>query len=196
VRILVVDDEFTTRTMLQHILARQGHEVVAAEDGSAACRAAAAGPFSIVVTDWLMPGTDGLQLTRFLREAPPHPYSYVILLTSVEGRAEWLRAMEAGVDDFVPKPVDEDVLLARIHVAERILGLMERNRTLARFIPICMYCKKARTDRDFWMELDHYLTESGDARLSHGVCPECNVKHVLPMIEDYERNERARQDPK
>lgn len=186
-RILAVDDDPTARGVLVAALRSAGHVVTEASDGVEGLRLATASPFHIVVSDWMMPGGDGLSLARGVRAARGDPYVYVMLLTSVEGRENWLQAMEAGVDDFLPKPVDGAVLRARLRVAERILDLMDRNRTLSRFIPICMYCKKARTDRDFWLDLDHYLAETGDAKLSHGVCPDCNQRHVVPMMEALDR---------
>ena len=182
-RILAVDDEVTSRELLVRVLKRLGHDVQVAQDGREALAAFAADPVPLVVTDWRMPDMDGLTLTRQLRSRQQPNYVYVLLLSSVAGRQNWLEAMEAGVDDFLPKPLDESVMRARLRVAERMLRLFDRNRTLARFIPICMYCKRARTDRDFWLDLDRYLAETGDAKLSHGVCPECNQKHVVPMIE-------------
>ena len=186
-KILAVDDDSTSRSVLVAALTKIGHQVTPAASGDEALRLFSAEAAPIVVTDWMMPGMDGLELTTRLRSGRGKSYTYVLLLTSVEGRENWLKAMESGVDDFLPKPIDVAVLRARLRVAERILDLMARNRTLARFIPICMYCKKARTDRDFWLDLDAYLAQSGDAQVSHGICPECNVRHVEPMIEALER---------
>jgi sigma-B regulation protein RsbU (phosphoserine phosphatase) len=186
-KVLAVDDDAVSRTILASALRRLGHDAVAVPDAAQALRLVAEQRISLVVTDWLMPGTDGLDLTRRLRADSTSPYTYVLILTAVEGRDNWLKAMDAGVDDFLPKPVDESMLGARIHVAERILGLMARNRMLARFIPICMYCKKARTDRDYWLDLDRFLDETSDVTLSHGICPDCNTKHVAPMLDELER---------
>jgi phosphoserine phosphatase RsbU/P len=190
VKILAVDDEPTSRRILEAGLAQLGHSVRVAPGGDEALALHAADRASLVVTDWLMPGMDGLELTRRLRADARGPYTYVLLITGVEGRKNWLTAMESGIDDFLSKPIDLDVLRARVRVAERILGLITANRTLARFIPICMYCKKARTDRDYWLDLDRYLTESGDAQLSHGVCPDCNAREVQPMLEKFYEEQR------
>lgn len=187
-KILAVDDDAMSRKLLSRVLKRLGHEVAEAEDGASALAKFTKEPVQLVVTDWMMPGMTGLELTKRLRANTRAPYAYVVVLTSVEGRQNWLKAMEAGVDDFLAKPVDPEMLRARLSVAERILRLMAHNQTLARFIPICMYCKKARTDRDFWLDLDRYLDESGDAKLSHGVCPPCQAKHVEPMIAEYFAN--------
>lgn len=193
-KILAVDDERTSRSILARTLKRLGHVATVASDGRQALEILAAERMQLVVTDWMMPEMDGLELTRRIREQRSAPYVYVLLLTSVEGRENWLQAMQAGADDFLPKPVDSAVLGARVRVAERILDLTARNNALARLIPICMYCKKARDDSDYWMDLDRYLIESGDSMLSHGVCPECNVKHVAPMLRA-DAAERAGEPP-
>src|SRR5438046_6176524 len=109
-KILAVDDELVARMVLARTLERLGHEVVVADDGAHALELLAADHMPLVVTDWLMPGIDGLELTRRLRADHHAPYTYVLLVTGVDGRENWLRAMESGADDFVPKPVDEDVL--------------------------------------------------------------------------------------
>lgn len=195
-KILAVDDESTSRKILEAGLASLGHSVRVASNGYEALEFHAADPCALLITDWLMPGMDGLELTRRLHADTRAPYTYVLLVTGVDGRHNWLRAMDAGIDDFLPKPVDLDVLAARLRVAERILGLISSNKTLARFIPICMYCKKARTDRDYWLDLDRFLAETGDAKLSHGVCPDCNIREVQPMLDRFfaERS-RAHPDP-
>jgi len=191
-KILAVEDDTASRAVLVAALKSLGHEVLAAADGEEALRLLATDQINLVVLDWLMPGIDGLELTRRIRAAGPDlPYTYVILLTVVEGRANWFAAMDAGVDDFLLKPIDAAVLRARVRVAERMLDLMAKNRALARLIPICMYCKRARTDSHFWQDLDRFLEASGDAMISHGVCPECNDTYVTPMLDEFHSREPA-----
>ncbi len=194
VKVLAVEDDTASRALLVAALESQGHEVVAASGGEEALRILADEKIQLVVLDWLMPGTDGLEVTRRIRSGPEFPYTYVMLLTVVEGRQNWLAAMDAGVDDFLLKPIDSAVLRARLRVAERMLHLIAHNRTLARFIPICMYCKRARTDRDYWQDLDRYLATCGDAQISHGVCPECNETYVDPLLDEFHSSERLPQD--
>ena len=79
--------------------------------------------FPLVISDWIMPGCDGLDLCRLVRSGGHAKYTYIVLLTSVGGRENFLAAMDAGVDDFIAKPLDREQLAARLRVAERILGL-------------------------------------------------------------------------
>ena len=73
-----------------------------------------------------MPGMDGPALCREVRMLPRENYTYIVLLTSLEGKSNYLEAMDAGADDFMTKPFDADQLKGRIHVAERIIGLQRR----------------------------------------------------------------------
>jgi DNA-binding response OmpR family regulator len=91
------------------------------------------------VSDWRMPGIDGLGLCRMIRERGGG-YVYFILISSNKVTKENRRlAVEAGVDDFLSKPVDADELGLRLHVAERILGLSEEVKQLRSFLSICGY---------------------------------------------------------
>ncbi len=122
-RILLAEDDTTSRVILTETLKRLGHDVVPTENGEEAWEAFQAEDLSVVISDWLMPDLDGLGLCRRIRAAQRDRYTYVILLTGLGGKDNYLEAMDAGVDDFVTKPVDGDQLHARIRVAERLLGL-------------------------------------------------------------------------
>jgi len=122
-RILIAEDDTTSRIILDEILTRLGHEVVAVTNGQEAWATFQQDPVSLVISDWMMPDLDGLELCRRIRAANRAKYTYIILLTALEGKASYLEAMEAGADDFATKPLDSDQLHARLRVAERILGL-------------------------------------------------------------------------
>jgi serine phosphatase RsbU (regulator of sigma subunit) len=125
-KILIADDDNVSRLLLATVLKNQGHEVVAAENGLKAWEAFQKGHFPVLILDWLMPGMDGLVLCRLVREVLCENYTYIILLTALEGKANYLEAMEAGADDFMTKPFDADQLKGRIHISERIIGLQRR----------------------------------------------------------------------
>jgi DNA-binding response OmpR family regulator len=79
----------------------------------------------LVISDLLMPEVDGLELCRRIRASKTPKYTYVILLTALIGKKDYLEGMDAGADDFVTKPFDPDELKARLRVAERIVALQE-----------------------------------------------------------------------
>jgi DNA-binding response OmpR family regulator len=181
-RILVAEDDAVTRRFLELALRRQGHDVVAVADGDQAW-AACARPFPVVIADWMMPGLSGPDLARRLRARRDTPYVYVIILTSLEGKARYLEAMDAGVDDFLNRPVDTDVLVTRLRVAERILKLRSEIRQLEALLPMCSYCRGIRTPDGLWVRPDEYLMRREERPVSHGICPTCYALHVQPQID-------------
>jgi DNA-binding response OmpR family regulator len=122
-RTLIADDDAITRMLLNSTLTKLGHEVHEAGDGMEALKEWSSGEFSFVISDWLMPRLDGLDLCRGIRAEQREDYTYIVLLTSNSGKANHLEAMNAGADDFISKPFERDVVLSRVRVAERILGL-------------------------------------------------------------------------
>jgi len=182
-KILIVDDDSTTRLVLGATLSRLGHEVLTAEDGTSAWAIIREQPIEVLLTDWNMPGMNGLELCRQVRAAPGTKYTYVILLTVLDGREYFLKGMEAGADDFITKPWDEQQLAARLRVAERLLHLQSEVTVLSGLLPICSYCKSIRDDQNYWQQLEAYVSTRTDARFSHSICPKCYKERVLPEFE-------------
>lgn len=180
--ILVVDDDPVTRRLLEATLTTECHTVTVADNGEIALGIWQLSSHRIVVSDWLMPALDGLALCRRIRAMPERPYTYFILQTSRGGRESFLEAMDAGVDDFIAKPVPADELRARIRVAERILGLREELLALEGLLSVCSYCKRIRNADGRWGALERYIEQRSKAEFSHGVCPECYTKHLSPHL--------------
>jgi DNA-binding response OmpR family regulator len=122
-KILIADDDAVSRRLLQSYLEKWGHQVSVAEDGAAAWRAFEAEPFPIVISDWMMPGMDGVELLRRIRAHGRAGYVYTILVTARAQKEDVVEGMEAGADDFVTKPFDRDELRVRLRAGERIIGL-------------------------------------------------------------------------
>lgn len=119
--ILLVDDSAVSRALLQPILGAQNHEVAAVANGLEAWSVWQQHRHRIVISDWMMPGMDGLELCRRIRAHSPESRTYFILQTV---RSDALaEALEAGVDDFISKPIEPAELLARVEKATRALGL-------------------------------------------------------------------------
>jgi two-component system, cell cycle response regulator len=126
-RVLLVDDSPIYRHLVGGHLREWGYDVVIANDGTEAWKAlASAAAPSLAVIDWVMPGMNGVELCRKLREqGPSERYVYTILLTAKDAQADWLNAMDAGVDDYLKKPFDPLELKARLKVGARIATLQE-----------------------------------------------------------------------
>lgn len=173
-KILIAEDDVVSVKVLQLTLEHEGHEVVVANDGEEAWRLFDQEPVRVVVSDWMMPGIDGLDLCRRVRGRPKTDYTYFILLTAINtGRESLRRAMDAGIDDFLSKPLDREVISMRLRVADRILEYARQIRILKDLLPICMYCKRIRDDGDYWQQVESYLHEHTGSNFSHGICPDC-----------------------
>jgi sigma-B regulation protein RsbU (phosphoserine phosphatase) len=127
-KILVVDDDPVERRLLANLLGKCGHEVVQCCDGEMAWNLVQTGGIRLIVSDWMMPNLNGIDLCRRIRAAALGRYVYVILSTSRGEKADYIAGMDAGADDFMVKPVDINDLRVRVRAGERILNL---ERTLA-----------------------------------------------------------------
>lgn len=126
--ILLVEDEPTTRLMAAHQLRRAGYDVEVAENGQKAFERLRQRLFSLLLTDWEMPIMDGIALCRAVRAAQFDGYVYIILLTARDSKANVIEGLEAGADDYLTKPVDDQELAARLQTAQRILRLEQSLR--------------------------------------------------------------------
>ena len=181
-KILIAEDDPVSVKILEFTLQHWGHEVISAEDGEAAWRLFDAEPVRIIVSDWMMPGIDGLKLCDQVRARPKTEYTYFILLTAVNTDRDNLRkAMDAGIDDFLTKPLDREAIYMRLRVAERILGYTTEIRMLKELLPICMYCKRVRDDQDYWQQVETYIHQCTGTNFSHGICPDCFTKQMTNM---------------
>ena len=119
-RILVVDDEPQIRRSLQVNLESRGYPVVVADDGEQALEAFSHRPPDVVVVDLLLPGMDGIELTRRIRARSSVP---IIFLSAIRDEVKKVEALESGADDYVTKPFNMEELLARIRsLLRRVAG--------------------------------------------------------------------------
>jgi DNA-binding response OmpR family regulator len=123
--VLIADDDGFARLLLSSALRKRGHTVREAETGAAAWEAWMEDRQPLVISDWMMPGMDGLEFCRKIRGEQSADLTYVILLTARSGKENYLEAMEAGVDDFIVKPFEKEQFAAHVRVATRILSLHE-----------------------------------------------------------------------
>lgn len=185
-KILAVEDDAVARAVLRRAIRHLGHELVEAADGEAAWEALQHETVRVVVSDWMMPRSDGLDLCRRIRARTGVEYIYFILLTSRDATQDnQAAAADAGVDDFLTKPLDVSELWMRLRVAERILQYTTQVRQLEAMLPICSYCKKIRDDRNYWQQLEGYISERTGSDFSHSVCPDCYTRIVVPELQAF-----------
>ena len=196
-KILIAEDNVTSRILLQAILTKWGYQVVTAADGVEAWDILQEDVFpSIAVLDWMMPRMDGIEVCTRVKALNRSNPPYLILLTGRDSKEDISSGLEAGASDYITKPFDDNELKARLSVAERIIELQDslhRNitdlqealthvKTLQGILPICMHCHKIRTDDQAWQRLEAYIEVNSDAKFSHGLCPECMEKHYKKKV--------------
>ncbi len=189
---LVAEDEPATRRMLDVLLRREGYGVAAPEDGEEAWELLQGDdPPRLLLLDWMMPGIDGVEITRRVRAAAAEEYTYIILLTSRESTDDLLEGFQIGADDYMRKPFNAAELQARLRAGRRVIQLqtalkkkvtelqdaLGRIQQLEDLLPICMFCGKVRDDRDVWQRLEDYVSTRLGTRLSHSLCQECMHAH-------------------
>jgi CheY-like chemotaxis protein len=196
-RILIAEDDAVSRRVLASTLESWGHEVVATGDGLAAWQVLQDKDAPMLaILDWMMPGLDGLEVCRRVRQRPGGESMYILLLTAKDRKEDVVAGLEGGVNDYVTKPFDRQELRARVRVGAQMVDLqlrlanrvrelveaLERVRQLQGLLPICCYCKKIRDGANYWQQVETYMSRHADVRFSHGICPECWERQVQPQL--------------
>ncbi|MCI0485415.1 MAG: response regulator transcription factor [Blastocatellia bacterium] len=174
-KLLIAEDELISRWILKETLLTWGYDVTACEDGKSAWDRYAEGDHRIVISDWIMPYMSGLEFCRKIRSASPQGYCYFILLTTQGGKDCFLEGMDAGVDDYMIKPFDNDQLRARLKVAERMLA-SQPCTTPRMTLPVCPWCNRVREDDNLWRTMEEYISIHTNAGLDRSLCPDCSNK--------------------
>jgi len=206
-RILIAEDDFTSRNVLAAVLKKAGHEVVETEDGARAWEVMQQPDAPrLAILDWMMPEMDGVEVARRVRrldrgQARP----YMIILTSMDDIEKLVTALEAGADDYITKPFNPPELKARVQVGQRILELQDklaqrvgelevalsRVKTLQGLLPICSYCKKVRNDGNYWQQVESYISEHSEAIFSHSICPDCYKEFAEPQLKELKERQAS-----
>jgi phosphoserine phosphatase RsbU/P len=197
-RILIADDDPVSRRLLQITLINWQFEVIVVNDGHEAWQILQSEDAPLlVILDWMMPGLDGLELCRQVRQTPTLPSVYLILLTSRGKREDIIEGLYAGADDYITKPFDVHELRARVQVGARVLGLqtelaqrvkeleiaLTQVEQLEGYLPICSYCKKIRDDENYWQQVENYIEAHSKALFTHSICPGCYQEFVEPELQ-------------
>src|SRR6185503_5680757 len=127
-RILLIEDHPDSRRNLRRLIEKRGHEVVACASAEEAESELARTNFPFLILDWMLPGKSGIELCENLRARPRGDEMYILLVTARSDAEDLERALAAGANDYLTKPLDARRLSVRLSVAERhIRGLEERN---------------------------------------------------------------------
>ena len=195
--ILIADDDPVSRRNLEVTLQKWSYKTVAVQDGAQAWELLQRQDApAVAILDWMMPYVDGPEICRRVRMNPRTPPPYLILLTARGNPEDVVGGLESGADDFISKPFQVNELRARVQVGLRIVELqrnlanrvLELESALARvkqlhgLLPICSYCKKIRDDRNYWRQVESYISEHAEVEFSHGICPDCYDRIVKPEL--------------
>jgi CheY-like chemotaxis protein len=173
-KIIVAEDDPLSREIIVQILKGLGHEVRDFENGGEALTAFNEEAADLIFSDWVMPGLDGLEFCRRIRQIESKNYVYFILATGGRtGDTDHDAAVRAGVDDFLIKPIHPDEIWRRLFVAKRILEFNRHIQQIRALLPACMFCKKMRDDNDYWQNFETYIQERPSEDSTIYVCPEC-----------------------
>ena len=122
-RVLVVDDDAGTLRLLEAMLNAAGHRVMQARNGTEALALISQQSPQLVISDWMMPEMDGIELCQHLRASEAWRNIYVVILTAQENPERLIQAFEAGADDYLLKPVTPKILFARLRAAQRVIQM-------------------------------------------------------------------------
>lgn len=187
-KVLLAEDDRVSRKILITSLEKWGYETLVTFDGSQAWEELQKPDApAMIILDWMMPGLDGLELTRRVRALARPVATYIMLLTAKSDKESIVAGLEAGANDYLAKPMDLNELRARVHVGRQMIDLenqladrvsqLERAladvQSLQGLLPICCYCKKIRDGGDYWQEVEDYMSARSEVSFSHGVCPTC-----------------------
>src|ERR1700753_538404 len=123
-QVIIAEDSPVSRMLLERSLNKWGFDVTVTHDGNAAYEALSTeNSARLAILDWMMPGMDGVEVCRKIRQLSHLPYTYIVMLTSMTNKDDLAEALQAGADDFVSKPFNEQELKARLRTGQRILEL-------------------------------------------------------------------------
>jgi phosphoserine phosphatase RsbU/P len=203
-RILIAEDDATSRTILQAVLSKNGYDVVSVSDGLAALDAfQQTDAPDVAIVDLIMPKLDGLEVVREVRAVKAARPPYIIILSTKSAIADVVAGLDAGADDYLTKPFDASELRARVEVGRRMIEMratladkvqelalaLEQVKTLRGIVPICANCKNVRDDQGYWNKVETYFREHTEAEFSHAVCPDCMTK-LYPQFSERRRSKR------
>ncbi|MCL4692597.1 MAG: response regulator [Candidatus Hydrogenedentes bacterium] len=197
--ILIAEDDVTSRRMLEAVLEKWGYQVQVVNNGERALEILLeAGSPPLALLDWMMPGIDGVEVCRRVRQNRKDTLPYIVLVTARANKADIAFGLNAGADDYIVKPFDRDELKARVGAGERIVALeqegarrlrklqdaLDHIKTLQGILPICMYCRRIQSDDASWQRIEEYVAEHSNAEFSHGMCPDCTAKYHPELLKD------------
>ena len=164
-KVLIAEDENISRHKLEKYLKDMDYEVISCKDGLEAWEVIQSeNAPNLLVLDWMMPGMNGVEICRKVRKLAKEPYTFILLLTSKSEQEDFIQGMEAGADDYVTKPFNQNELKARLRAGKRILELNEELLSVRD-----NFEKQAIHDKLTGLYNRHYMSEILDKEFSRAL---------------------------
>ncbi len=128
-KILIVEDDEDIQALYNEILKSEGYEIVQVMDGNKAYNSFLEQMPELVIMDWMMPGVDGIEISKNIKSTEDSDYTYIIMVTAKVGKESQLISLEI-VDDYLEKPIDIDILKSRLKVGQRFVEAMKQQKSL------------------------------------------------------------------
>lgn len=205
--ILVIDDDAINIELLKMLLESANYRLLEASNGKEALEIVMDTLPDLILLDVMMPGIDGYETCRIFKQNIRTRMIPIIMVTALKKADHKVKALKAGADDFISKPIDKTELLVRVKsmlrvksyydalqeserkykkIASDLRKSMARIKILSGMLPICAKCKKIRDDKGYWNQIESYIHRHSEAEFSHSVCPDC-ARKLYPEL--YENNE-------
>ncbi|MBM4404074.1 MAG: response regulator [Candidatus Cloacimonetes bacterium] len=191
--IYAADDDAINLKLLKTNLIQNGFQRIEVFlSGEALMHRLEESPPDLILLDIMMPGISGYDVLHHIKNNPRLSHIPVIMITAapLEEEMEPLQtSFELGAMDYISKPFATVELIMRILSALRIEAQRQELEkaakqisSLEKLLPICSYCKKVRSDLDYWEEVEIYISQHTDTMFSHSICPHCYETHIKPQL--------------
>lgn len=192
--IYAVDDNFVNRRYINTVLSKHNFErIKLINSGVDLLKEINYEIPDLILLDIMMPEITGYDVLKEIKEKPELKHIPVIMLTALSATEDiepLRKSFELGAMDYISKPPTEIELIARVKSAlflekqrKDLDTALKTIRTLERLLPICSYCKKIRSDKMSWQEVEVYISDHTDTMFSHSICPDCYDKYIKPQLE-------------
>lgn len=194
-KIFITDDDETNLKLVKTVLNQAGFENLKLySNGKSMMDDVQHNCPDLILLDIMMPGYSGYQILDWIKSDPILENIPIIMITAaaLDETLEPLKmSFELGAMDFISKPFSNLELVLRVSSALRLEKQRQDLETAAmkiqrleKLLPICSYCKKVRNDKNYWQEVEVYISEHTDTLFSHSICPECYTIHVKPQLDE------------
>lgn len=193
--IFIADDDETNLKLIHTVLSQDGFtNIKTFTSGKVMLSDIRHNCPDLLLLDIMMPGYSGYEVLEWIKRDSSLEQIPVMMITAVsmdENLEPLKRSFELGAMDFISKPFTNLELILRVKSALRLEysrqaleAAAAKISSLEKLLPICSYCKKVRTDKNYWQEVEVYISEHTDTMFSHSICPDCYTTHVKPQIEN------------